>query len=59
MTYIFLVFLLVAITIITVNTMEKKKFPSNNYTPFDNIVNGKNEDGSGHNTHYQEEKKEL
>ncbi|WP_456279000.1 hypothetical protein [Bacillus sp. AK128] len=59
MTYIFLLLLLAIIAIVTIKTMEKKRFPSNNYTPFDNIVSGQDEGGLGHHTHYQEEKKEL
>ncbi|MBM7661054.1 hypothetical protein JOC85_001826 [Bacillus mesophilus] len=59
MTFIFLVFLLAIIALITIKTMKNKRFPSNNYTPFDNIVSGKNEESLSHHTHYQEEKKEL
>ncbi|WP_456278792.1 hypothetical protein [Bacillus sp. AK128] len=59
MTYIFLVIILAVIATVTMKTMKNKRFPSNNYTPFNNIVSGKNEDEPNHPTHYQEDKKDL
>ncbi|MFD1738128.1 hypothetical protein ACFSCX_16495 [Bacillus salitolerans] len=56
MTYIFLIFIIAIITFVTIRTMKNKKFPSNNYTPYDDFVSGKNDD-SNHITHYHEEKK--
>ncbi|WP_246941977.1 hypothetical protein [Bacillus pinisoli] len=53
MTFLFLIFILALIAIVTMKTMKNKRFPSNNYTPYDEIVSGKKE-GTNHLTHYEE-----
>ncbi|KAA0541802.1 hypothetical protein FZW96_21590 [Bacillus sp. BGMRC 2118] len=59
MTYIFLLFLIAVIAFVTIRTIKNKRFPSNNYTPYDDIISGKTDNNSKHNIQYQEENKEL
>lgn len=58
MEYIFLFFLIALIAFVTIRGLKNKGFPSNNYTPFDDLVNGKTED-TNHHVHYQDSKKEI
>lgn len=56
MEYIFLVFIIGAVAFITYKSLKRKQFPSNNYTPFDDLMEGKKESSKSYVVYEEEEK---